>query len=114
MWTDERVDELKILWDEGVSTMEIGRRLGMSKNAIIGKAHRIGLKPRRASKRMKSARVIRLAGQGCQWPTGDPLNEDFNFCGEPCAQGKSYCEDHYAQAYIAGSTRRENKTARAG
>ncbi len=45
-WTDEMVDELKRLWSQGVTTGEIGRRLGISKNSIVGKVHRLGLEGR--------------------------------------------------------------------
>ncbi|MGH7042669.1 MAG: GcrA family cell cycle regulator, partial [Acetobacteraceae bacterium] len=46
MWTEEMIGQLRVLWDEGLSTAEIGRRLGTSKNAIVGKAHRLDLSPR--------------------------------------------------------------------
>lgn len=42
-WTDEQVEELKRLWSEGLTTGEIGKTLGVSKNAVVGKAHRLGL-----------------------------------------------------------------------
>lgn len=45
-WSDEVIARLRALWDEGHSTAEIGRRLGVSKNAIVGKAHRLLLPPR--------------------------------------------------------------------
>lgn len=45
-WNDEVIARLRALWDEGHSTAEIGRRLGVSKNAIVGKAHRLALPPR--------------------------------------------------------------------
>lgn len=45
-WTDEMVEELKRLWDQGITTGEIGRRLGISKNSIVGKVHRLGLEGR--------------------------------------------------------------------
>lgn len=45
-WTEEMVEELKKLWDEGVTTGEIGRRLNISKNSIVGKVHRLGLSGR--------------------------------------------------------------------
>jgi GcrA cell cycle regulator len=47
-WTDHTIERLRTLWGEGHSTAEIGRRLGHSKNAIIGKARRHGL-PGRSS-----------------------------------------------------------------
>jgi GcrA cell cycle regulator len=45
-WTDEIIARLRELWDEGHSTAEIGRRLGFSKNAVVGKAHRLDLPAR--------------------------------------------------------------------
>lgn len=45
-WTDDVIARLRTLWEEGHSTAEIGRRLGVSKNAIVGKAHRLALPAR--------------------------------------------------------------------
>ena len=45
-WTEKVVEQLKQLWADDLSTAEIGRRLNMTKNAVIGKAHRLGLSPR--------------------------------------------------------------------
>ena len=45
-WTDQLIAALRVLWAEGHSTAEIGRRLGVSKSAICGKAHRLDLPPR--------------------------------------------------------------------
>lgn len=108
-WTDERVAQLKQLWEAGVGTAEIGERLGMTKNAIIGKAHRIGLKARRASPRRSRAQLLKLNGQTCQWPSGDPGTAEFRFCGTPAIRGKSYCPDHYARAYIRVSVAEADK-----
>lgn len=47
-WTPERIGELEKLWAEGLSTAEIGRRLGVSKNAVVGKAHRLRLPGRQS------------------------------------------------------------------
>lgn len=43
VWDQEVIDQLRQLWTEGHGTAEIGRRLGVSKNAIVGKAHRLDL-----------------------------------------------------------------------
>jgi GcrA cell cycle regulator len=46
-WTDERIDQLKNLWEKGLTASQIAEQLGgVSRNAVIGKAHRLGLKSR--------------------------------------------------------------------
>ena len=45
-WNDETILRLRALWDEGHSTAEIGRRMGVTKNAVVGKAHRLDLPAR--------------------------------------------------------------------
>lgn len=46
-WTDERIDHLKQLWDKGLTASQIAEQLGgVSRNAVIGKAHRLALKAR--------------------------------------------------------------------
>ena len=45
-WNAEAIDRLRALWAEGHSTAEIGRRMGVSKNAVVGKAHRLSLPAR--------------------------------------------------------------------
>ena len=45
-WTPERIAELTRLWNDGLATSEIGKRLGISKNAVVGKAHRLHLSAR--------------------------------------------------------------------
>jgi GcrA cell cycle regulator len=45
-WNDDTIARLRTLWNEGLSTAEIGRRMAVSKNAVVGKAHRLGLAAR--------------------------------------------------------------------
>ncbi len=46
-WTDERIDKLKSLWGQGHTASQIADELGgVSRNAVIGKAHRLGLESR--------------------------------------------------------------------
>lgn len=45
-WTDQMVEDLKKMWKEGLTTGEIGKRLNVSKNSIVGKVHRLGLSGR--------------------------------------------------------------------
>ena len=53
-WNQQKVDNLKKLWNEGVATSRIGEQLGFTKNAVIGKAFRLGLE-RRQNSRKKTA-----------------------------------------------------------
>lgn len=45
-WTEKMVEDLKIMWKQGLTTGEIGKRLGVSKNSIVGKVHRLQLDAR--------------------------------------------------------------------
>jgi GcrA cell cycle regulator len=78
-WTDERVELLKKLWAEGLSASQIAGRLGsVTRNAVIGKVHRLGLSGRATTSRMKSHRARprmaakRLAKGGRFAPLGNP------------------------------------------
>ena len=54
-WTYERVEKLKQLWEEGLTASRIAAELGeVTRNAVIGKAHRLGLSVRMASKKSNS------------------------------------------------------------
>ena len=63
-WTDERVELLKKLWADGLSASQIAAELGgITRNAVIGKVHRLGLSgrakrlPRRRRGRASRARI---------------------------------------------------------
>jgi len=100
-WTPERIERLTALWEEGVTTAEIGRRIGVTKNAVIGKVHRIGLVPRVVKETPPPRRnVFDFAGPVCMWPVGHPTDDDFHFCGGAPLAGKPYCAHHAAVAYI--------------
>lgn len=46
-WTDERIDHLRQMWEKGMTASQIAEELGgVSRNAVIGKAHRLGLQAR--------------------------------------------------------------------
>ncbi len=168
-WTDERVELLKKLWAEGLSASQIANQLGgVSRNAVIGKVHRLKLSargrasqktprpkkpsaPRQPSVRSATARpglsaaigsrsmprtssagatalkadyaidevaepiyqraeevvvpmsrrlsLLELSERTCKWPIGDPLTEEFHFCGNESGDSTPYCKGHSQLAY---------------
>ena len=104
--------------------------VGITKNAVVGKAHRLGLParpspirrqgsggsvaraPRQVAKApVKSMRQIALSTSGacCKWPFGHPGEKDFRFCGSPALVNKPYCPEHYQIAYLPARARGERK-----
>ena len=95
-WTDERVAKLQELWDKGLSASQIAKELaeGVTRNAVIGKAHRMGLASRPspvksdpekkikkpiekkvvAKAKASSGKVslLELTDRMCKWPIGHP------------------------------------------
>lgn len=161
-WTEDRVEILRKLWTDGLSASQIAAELGgVTRNAVIGKVHRLGLSGRakssnntggrqkRASTRTtasyakagrarasangstqsaptpkqqvvvdiakptsKLMTLLQLTETTCKWPTGDPQDDDFSFCGTKSRDGDPYCEYHCHLAYQPASDRRSKKTAR--
>ena len=95
--------------------------LGVSRNSVAGKAHRMGL-PKRTSpisteKKQNLSGIkgneiadkniplkIKLRGVQwsrikCCWPEGDPKQNDFRFCGKDIFPGRPYCDKHSLLAY---------------
>ncbi len=140
-WTDERVATLKKLWLDGLSCSQIAKQLGgVTRNAVIGKVHRLGLSgraapsqparpafkaprparpvatkpvrattlkpsaatvpaPARRTDELGSATSMTLRARMCKWPIGDPLTDEFTFCGRRTGGPVSYCREHAQVAY---------------
>ena len=121
VWDEEKLIKLKKLWDEGLPITKIGIEIGVSRNAIAGKAHRLGL-PKRNSPISKSGdprknqeisskntskqlplkimlREVEWSRNRCCWPIGDPKLPGFSFCGTSIIPGRPYCEEHSNLAY---------------
>ncbi|MDA0228730.1 MAG: global cell cycle regulator GcrA-like protein [Proteobacteria bacterium] len=130
IWTPERIAEVTRLWSEGLTTAEIGKIVGITKNAVVGKAHRLGLPARPSPIRrqgvgssavaaprpvakvlVKLVRQIALSTSGacCKWPFGHPGEENYHFCGNPALANKPYCPEHYQIAYLPARARGERK-----
>lgn len=139
-WTTERIALLKNGIDAGLSCGQIAREIGVSRNAVIGKANRLGLsrskgapagRLNQASTRRNARsqhwilRASRTESQlaceeapsdsanrctlsdlqqwHCRWPLGDPVSEDFGFCGDKSVDGLPYCPAHARMAYRTGT-----------
>ena len=123
VWDEKNLERLKKLWDEGLPITKIGLELGVSRNSIAGKAHRLGL-PKRNSPISKSGeprknksisnfetskelplkillREVEWSRNRCCWPIGDPKLPGFSFCGTSIVPGRPYCEEHSNLAYTA-------------
>lgn len=117
VWTDDKIKNLKKMWLKGATTAEIAKKLGLSKNSIIGKVHRLNLETRPSPikkaaplkkakptpKKIERIGIMELKINTCRWPIGDPTDEDFHFCGKNTVMGKPYCAEHCAMAYAGSS-----------
>ena len=77
-WTDERVEQLKKLWSEGLSASQIAKQLGgVTRNAVIGKVHRLGLSgraaPSRPARRVAKPSRPRTATPAAAAPAARPV-----------------------------------------
>ena len=108
-WTAEKIATLMALWEEGLTTSDIGDRLGITKNAVVGKVHRLGLPKRGSPIRAKpepkkdTVSMAKLRPGMCVWPEGEPGSDEFHFCGGEAVEGKPYCAAHCERAYIKPS-----------
>ena len=133
-WSAERVTQLKSLWHEGLSASEVARALGaVTRNAVLGKLHRLGLLGTKATSRptrqrlsapKRSANRVCKASASAPVPEPDPfMLEDGSFAsvitvndrmcrwpiGDPKAGDFHFC----GQAPKAGSCYCEAHTQRA-
>lgn len=106
-WSKQKVDKLTKLWNKGIPSREIAEKIGnVSRNAVIGKANRLGLS-KKSTKVNLEQRVTNSPNisvlvpnmSGCKWPIGHPGDPDFYFCGKETVPGKPYCGEHCLIAY---------------
>ena len=107
-WPPEHERILREMFERGESLAEIGKRLGRSKSAVMGKVDRLGLRRRRdwGPGRQRAVRE-RPTGppapalsrtQKCHYIAGDPretyAEDDSHFCGKRAVEGTAYCPRH--------------------
>lgn len=100
-WSDDRIGALRRLWRDGLSATQIAEMLGgVTRNAVIGKAHRLGLSSRPSPIRRPASpgTAVSIPGR-CQWPHGDPKQPGFHYCHAEAVPGRPYCAEHCARAY---------------
>ena len=120
-WNDTKLKELEDLWKQGHPISKIGEMLGVSRNSVAGKAHRMGL-PKRNSpissvkkenlpveKNNENSNIelplkiklrnVQWSRSKCCWPEGDPKQNNFKFCGQDIFPGRPYCDKHSMLAY---------------
>lgn len=126
------------LWEKGFSGSHIGKELGITRNAVMGRIHRLrnaGVvvasrttdaafdlpkkknyrKPYPAPKpepvkapRTQGVRFIDLQFGDCKYVMNDGPASSFIFCGLPAKDG-SYCEEHRKVCYVPPEGRRKRK-----
>jgi GcrA cell cycle regulator len=126
-WWGERIELLKALWRKGLSASEIGNELGVTRNAVIGKLHRIeGYTPEPHKPAPRTAkpppapvwkpppppkparRVVinapflnltldELKRGVCHYPHGEHV--PYRFCGQPVKDGAPWCALHCRIVY---------------
>ncbi len=108
-WCGKRLEELAGLLSERpvLTFTEIGRRLGCSKGAVIGAAHRHLLDEVEARQRLREPEppapmpVLQFPSSGeCNWPLGNPGEPDFHFCCAGALRGSVYCTEHHLRAFL--------------
>ncbi len=119
-WDELKLKKLQDLWKQGLPISKIGEMLGVSRNSIAGKAHRMGLPKRnspislddKSSLQKKKdetvneniplkikLRSVQWSRTKCCWPEGDPKQKNFKFCGKDIYPGRPYCDKHSLLAY---------------
>ena len=95
-WTEERIEALRRLWDEGLSASRIAGQLGIvSRNAVIGKVHRLGLSSRPKPAAVAAAEARRALRD--MEPTG-PSGSDARATG---TDAPSFGADHIRDGSVA-------------
>ncbi len=111
-WNEASIARLTQLIKEKKTLRYITVEMGMTKNQVIGKAHRLGMRiSERATPRSKKARrvlkswssgeqgltdTLRVQQGQCRWPLWDGRGTGLSpLCGRETDEGSVYCEEHH-------------------
>jgi GcrA cell cycle regulator len=84
-WTDERIERLKELWSKGMTASQIADELGnVSRNAVIGKAHRLGLQSRPSPVKPNEPATAKAKGKAAA-----PASADAGRSQSPAASARA-------------------------
>ena len=132
-WTDQKINKLKELWEQGVIATEIAEIFGTSKNSIIGKATRLNCTPRKQGgiRRKRSQNIFKenpkitpitelenptllmsLTNNQCKFPLWKNSNEPQLFCGKERWDKSSYCKMHYVESHDKTKPQRKERLER--
>jgi GcrA cell cycle regulator len=103
IWTYTLQARLRELWEQGLTASQIAAELCITRNAVIGKAHRLGLSGRASPiqrTRVPKFTLVDLKERMCKWPVGHPGEPDFHFCGGEVRPNSPYCQEHHVMAYM--------------
>ena len=104
-WSPERIAELTALIADDLPYEEIGRRMGLNKNIVLGKAHRLGYgeptKPQSTTIRRLDALDVFPKFGHCAFPIGDPGSPSFHFCAASVGDdpARPYCHEHSRRTF---------------
>jgi GcrA cell cycle regulator len=102
-WTDERVELLKKMWAEGQSASQIAKELGgVTRNAVIGKVHRLGLSNRAGSGVGTEAEPEKPAAQPEAKPEPRPKPHLVKSGSEPAEERPATAAPAVRKPFVAG------------
>ena len=112
-WTPERVEVLTRLWAEELSARQIAAKLwGVTRNAVIGKAHRLNLQrgapvpepPPAPEPVIPEVPPMALGPEVkswmCRWQIDEPGRLGLYICGKTAQPGRPYCAEHLTASYL--------------
>ena len=96
MWTEEQVEKLRQMWEQGKTSNEIAKKLGVTKNSIVGKVHRLCLKARPSPIKSKEDK-------------SENLTQQENYAAEETISANAMTEEKFVENEKAQSSAKNGK-----